>query len=317
MQLLEASVRFVLVFIAIVIIGVILKKRDIIPKDSSSVISQLVMQLVYPALIFSTVATANLYYEEVLAAIAFDIALLSVGCVSYLIARFILQLARTSLAATVLASMFSATTLIGTAMLKIVFEGHPEDVTIGIVVSQLSNSLLLNSLGIFIGAHFGSSSNTGLRAQLQEFLFSRPLVALILGLIWSLCDLPTTGFLAEAVIGTLNIIGSAMPLLAALVTGLSLKVPKIKGLVPAIVLVATGQLIVEPLLFHWWAKTFGDPLIYREIGVLMCSLGSSPVIVVICNRYRCNTELASVLVVSSTALSAVTLPIAAYFLSAS
>lgn len=315
MQLFESVVMFVVIFLTIVSLGIYLKHRKILTDDSTSTLSKLIMELVYPALIFATVATAELDYEEVVAAAAFDLALLSVGAVSYLVAKYLLKLDRKSLAAVVLAAMFSGTSLIGAAMLKIVFEGHPENVSIGIVVAQLSNALLLNSLGIFIGAHFGSDANAGLSKQIKDFLFSKPLIALALGLIWSLLNLPTTGILAGALIGSLAMIGAAMPLLAALVTGLTFKIPKVKGLTLAILLVVAGQLVLEPLFFFYWADRFGDSLTYKEIGVLMASLGSSPVVVVICNRYRCNTELASTLVLSTTLLSAVTLPISAYLVS--
>lgn len=309
MSLFNSVLLFVTIFLIIVSIGVYLKHQNILDDNSTATISKLIMELVYPALIFSVVAKAQLDFEEVIAAVAFDIALLSVGAVSYFIALCFLKLERASLAAVVLASMFSGTSLIGAAMLNIVFAGHPEYVAMGIVVAQLSNALLLNSLGIFIGARFGSDSSSGLQKQIKDFLLSKPLVALMLGLIWSICELPTTGFFAGALLGALALIGAAMPLLAALVTGLTFSIPKAKGLFPVIALVGMGQLILEPIFFYFWADLFGDSFIYEEIGVLMCSLGASPVVVVICNRYKCNTELASVLVLSTTLLSAVTLPV--------
>lgn len=314
MRLFESVLMFVGIFLTMVCLGVYLKHRKILNEDSTATLSKLIMELIYPALIFATVATAKLDNEEVFAAIAFDIALLSVGLISYLAGKFVLKLDRGSMAAVVLAAMFSGTSLIGSAMLKIVFEGHPEDISIGIVVAQLSNALLLNSLGIFIGAHFGSDANAGLSKQVKDFIFSKPLIALILGLAWSLFNLPTTGILAGTFIGSLALIGAAMPLMAALVTGLSFSIPKVKGLWIAIILVSAGQLILEPLFFYYWANQFGDSMIYVEIGVLMTSLGSSPVVVVICNRYRCNTDLASTLVLSTTLLSALTLPISAYMI---
>ena len=309
MPLFNSVLLFVTIFLFMVLIGVYLKHQRILDDNSTATISKLIMELVYPALIFSVVAKAQLDFEEVIAAIAFDIALLSVGAVSYIVARFYLKLERASLAAVVLASMFSGTSLIGAAMLNIVFEGHPEYVAIGIVVAQLSNALLLNSLGIFIGARFGSDSSSGLQRQIKDFLLSKPLVALMLGLVWSICELPTTGLLAGALLGALALIGAAMPFLAALLTGLTFRIPNARGLLPIIALVAMGQLILEPILFYFWADLFGDSFVYEEIGVLMCSLGASPVVVVICNRYKCNTELASVLVISTTLLSAITLPV--------
>lgn len=314
MQLFESVIMFVIIFLIIVCSGVYLKHRKILNDESTSVISKLIMELVYPALIFSTVAVAKLDIAEVLAAIAFDLALLTVGGISYLIGKFLLKLDRGSLAAVLLAAMFSGTSLIGAAMLKIVFEGHPEDVSIGVIVAQLSNALLLNSLGVFIAAHFGSDANAGLRTQIKDFMLSKPLLALEFGLLWNLLGLPTSGMITGALIGALAIISTAMPLLAALATGLNLKIPKVKGLVLCIVLVACGQLVLEPLLFHFWANQFGDPLIYIEIGLLLSSLGASPVVVLLCSRYRCNTELASVLVISTTILSALTLPITAYLI---
>lgn len=315
MHLFDSVITFIGIFLLIVSAGAYLRQKKILPEESASTLSRLIMELVYPALIFYTVSTAKLERDIFLAAGAFAIALLLAGVGAYLVARHILKLERHTLAPVVLAAMFSGTSLIGTAMLKVVFDGHPEDVTIGVIVSNLSNGFLLNSLGVFIGARLGSDRSTGLAHQIKDFALSKPILALILALLWNILGFPIRGEIISVFMGALAITSSALPVLAALVTGITFKLPQIKGVFPAITLVTLCQLVVQPLGFYILAEYFGMKPIFEQIGVLMTSLGASPVVVIICNRYRCNTHLASVLVVTTTILSALSLAISAYFIS--
>ena len=315
MNLIASVITFVGIFLLMVCAGSYLKHKQILPEESAGILSKLIMELVYPSLIFYTVATAKLESDLFFAAGAFDIALLIAGVGAYLIAKCVLKLERHSLAPVVLASMFSGTSLIGTAMLKVVFNGHPEYVSVGVVVSALSNGFLLNSLGVFIGARLGSDHSAGLAHQIRDFALSKPILALGLGLVWNCLGLPVQGEAINVFFGALALVSTSLPLLAALVTGISFQLPRVKGTWSTVLLVGLCQLVIQPIAFYVVAEQFGMMWIYEQIGVLMTSLGASPVVVVICNRYRCNTQLASVLVVTSTIFSALSLPISAYFIS--
>lgn len=315
MYLVASVIAFVCIFLLMVCSGIYLKRRKILNGDSASTISKLIMELVYPALIFSTVASAHLEKDVLKTALSFDIAILCTGIFSFIIARHVLRLDRRSLAPVLLAAMFSGTSLIGTAMLKVVYGGHPENISIGVVVSALSNGFLLNSLGVFIGAHFGSDSKAGISKQILDFLLSKPILALAIGLLWNVLGFPVRGQFADVFMGAISLISTSLPFLAALVTGLTFQLPNFKGVWAPILLVSLCQLVIQPISFYFFAEHFGVSHIYEQIGMLITSLGASPVVVVICNRYNCNTHLASILVVSTTILSAISLPVSAYFIS--
>lgn len=316
MHLVSLVVTFVGIFLLIVCAGSYLKHKNILPEESASSFSKLIMELVYPALIFHSVATAKLEPAIFLAAAIFIVVLLAAGLFAYLVANYVLKLERHSLAAVLLAAMFSGTSLIGTAMLKVVFNEHPEDVSIGVAIAALSNGFLLNSLGVFIGARLGLDHGAGLAQQIKDFAFSKPILALGFALLWNFLGLPVEGGLIISVfMGSLALIGNSLPLLAALVTGITFKLPQVKGLWSAVTVAAVCQLIIQPVSFYALSTHFGMTPIYEQIGVLMTSFGASPVVVVICNRYRCNTHLASVLVVTTTIFSAVSLVISSYFVS--
>lgn len=315
MHLVSSVITFVGIFMLMVCIGVYLKHLKIFAEDSAGTFSKLIMEVAYPAVIFTSVASAHIDRNIALSAVAFDIALLGAGLIAYCFTKFILKFEQRSLAAVVLAAMFSGTSLVGTAMLRVVYETHPEDVAIGVVITALSNGFLLNSLGVFIGARFGSDNQSGLKQQIKDFLYSKPILALFLGLLWNFLALPVSGGGFSILMGTLALIGASLPFLAAVITGLTFSIPKLKGSWYAIGLVAVCQLVVQPLAFHQIVVSFDLPGTFQEIGDLITSLAASPVIVAICNRYRCNTHLASVLVVSTMILSAVTLPISTYLVS--
>ena len=108
-------------------------------------------------------------------------------------------------------------------------------------------------------------------------------------------------------------IGSALPFLSAMATGLAFESFKMRGMFWILLSVAFAQLLVEPTISHKLTEILDLPLLDRQVGLLLSALPASPLAVVICARYGGNTSLASAMVLFTCFISIISLPITALF----
>ncbi len=291
-----------------------LRQQDILTPQHAPIISKMILDLVYPALIFSHVARSELSWAHLQIAGSIDIALIIIGLVLFMLGRFLFRLDRPSMAAFLLAGTFSGTSLLGAAFLNIVYADHPELVSLGVVIAQFSHGLLINTVGIFIAIHYGSlGSNDTIRQQVKFFVFSKPILALLAGVLWNISGLPVNGYFSLILFTGLAMIGAALPFLSAVVTGLAFEPIKIKKNLSLLVIVALSQFVAQPLLSDYFVGFIDVPDIERDVGLMMSALPSAPMAVIICTRYGCNAQLASTMVLFTCILSVFTLPLTAFF----
>ncbi len=314
MDLFKPVSSFVGIFIMMIAATLWLRQQDIINQKHLPIISKMIVDLVYPALIFSVIAQSDLQANYILSAMSINVALLVVGLLMGALGKYVFRLNNASLMAFILAGTFSGTSLIGSALLKIVYQDQPAIISMGIVIAQFSHGLLINTVGIFIGIHYCSRvDKISFPRQVQQFLISKPMLALSGGLVWNLLQLPTSGYLPVTLFGGLTMIGSALPFLSAMATGLAFESFKVKGMLWILVSVSLAQLVAEPIISHKLTQILDLPLVDRQVGLLLSALPASPLAVVICARYGGNTSLASSIVLFTCFLSIISLPITALF----
>ena len=314
MDLFKPVSSFVGIFIMMIAATLWLRRQDIIHQKHLPVISKMIVDLVYPALIFSVVAQCDLNVNYILSAMSINAALLVVGLLMGVLGKYVFRFDHASLMAFILAGTFSGTSLIGSALLKVVYQDQPEIISMGVVIAQFSHGLLVNTVGIFIGIHYSTQDKKiPFTGQLKQFLTSKPLLALAAGLAWNLLQLPTTGYLPITLFGGLTMIGSALPFLSAMATGLAFESFKMKGMLWILLAVGFAQLVAQPMISSQLTNILGLPQLDRQVGMLLSALPASPLAVVICARFGGNTSLASAMVLFTCVISIVSLPITALF----
>lgn len=301
-------------FIVMILATLWLKRQDILNESHTAPISKLVTDLVYPALVFSQIALAQISFELLTAAFSI-ICSLSLAMLSiWLFGSQFLQLANPQLCAFILAGTFGSATLIGTPLLQTVYRDQPELVGQGLVIAQFSESLLFNTLGIFVAIHLGAKKHqTHLFEQIKTFIFSKPMVALFLGLAWQALGIPNDGYIQRTLFGGLTMIGSSLPFLAAIITGLAFTWKGVNNTWKILAAAAFLQLALEPILSDSFVQYFELPENTRQVAFLLSCLPASPLAVVLCSRYGGDTQLASTLILFTSLLAAVTLPVATFF----
>src|SRR5574343_64565 len=310
MNLFAPVSSFIGMFLVMILATLWLKSQNILKEEHTPVISKMITDLVYPALIFSQVAKANITLDLLTAASAMICSLIVGATLNWLMGTYLFRLSRPGMSALILAGTFGSATLIGSSLLQVVFQGQPELIGKGLVIAQFSESLLINTLGIFIAIHYSSVGKVPPTEQIKTFLLSKPILALILGLAWYLMSVPTVGFGQRILFGGLTMLSAALPFLAAIVTGLAFNWGSLGSISTLLLLTAVVQLIVEPMVSELLIKHFNLPEDIRYVALLLEALPASSLAVAFCARYNGDTKMASAITLCTSALSAITLPLA-------
>jgi predicted permease len=305
---------FVAMFMAMIGITVVLRHRKLMSQSSMGLLSFLLMNVLCPALIFSSMAQSRFDSSDLLAAMTMIGSEVVIGVLAYAIGRWVLRLERVSLGTFAIATMFGSSGLIGNALVKVLFHDNPVIISMSMIVGSFGNGIPGNTIGILIAMYFGTQS-TGKSPfnTVKKFMVEPCMLSLYAGLAWSAMHLPTKGVLIETVFGTCTLLGAALPLCSAMLIGLSLEKIQIGKDAKVIVAGIILALLIEPLLVSWFLHAFTVDTNTRLITILFAAMPASPIGVVLANRYGCDTPLASKLVTATLIASAFTLPLAALF----
>ena len=121
MDLFKPVSSFVGIFIMMIGATLWLRRQKILTTAHTPIISKMIMDLVYPALIFSMIAQCDLHWRYILSAFSINVALLTVGIFMGFIGKYLFRFDNASLMAFILAGTFSGTSLLGTALLKVTY----------------------------------------------------------------------------------------------------------------------------------------------------------------------------------------------------
>jgi len=303
---------FVAMFVAMIGITLYLRYRKLISQSSMGLLSFMLMNVLCPALIFSSIAQSRFESSELLAASMIIGSEVLVGILAYIIGRWALRLKRTTLGTFIIATMFGSSGLIGNSLVKVLFHDNTAVISMSMIVGSVGIGIPGNIVGIFLAMYFGSQ-NSG-KSPLQtigKFLIEPCMLSVYAGLTFSILHLPTSGILIETVFGTCTLLGAALPLCSAMLIGLSLEKIQLGQDSKVILAGLILALVVEPLTVSWLVKSFTFDTKTRLVTILFAAMPASPIAVVLAERYGCDTALASKLVTATLILSAISLPLAA------
>lgn len=307
-------IQFVLIFMLIASSAFWLRYRGVLTESHAPVISRMITDVVLPALIFYKMSDVSPTRHQVDAAIAMMGSELIVGVTAWAIGRYLIGFNRFALGAFILASTFGSTSMMGTALIQIVFPNNSEALAAGITVAQIGVGVPNNTIGVLIALWFGiHNTKINLTQIFKTFILNPSVIAFSGGLLWSLFSLPRTGFLLTIVFGALQFSGISLTFLVALLTGLTMKKMKREDFGFPLFACATLLLVVQPIIAYELDAITGN--IESMTSILLLLLGAmpaSPLVIAFSVRYGCDVDLAAKLVVSTCIMSIVTLPVLAY-----
>jgi len=168
MELFSAVSSFVGMFILMIFAALWLKSLDVLKDEHSTVLSGVVTELLYPALIFTSLAQAKISLDLVLAASTIIFTVFLGAGLLWLLGTHVIKLTRPKLLALLLAGCFGSGTLLGSVLLQIVFQDKPELISHGLVITQFSESLIFNIFGLFIAIHYSGSKKSPFHIQIKN-----------------------------------------------------------------------------------------------------------------------------------------------------
>lgn len=270
------------------------------------------LDIVCPPLIFSSIARANLAFQEILAAGSVFGAEIIICGLSYVIGRWALRLDRLALGAFMIAATFGSTSLIGNALVQVLFKDNPSIVSMSMIIGSFGVGIPGNTVGILLAMRFGSQGSTITIAQhMKRFLLMPCMVALYAGLAWSYFALPTRGPGIDVVFGASTMIGASLPFIVAMIVGLSLQRINYRTELGVLIVGALLALVIEPLIAEQLVDLFSVDSNTRVIAILFAAMPSTPLGVVVAVRYGGDVELAGKLATFTLIVSAITLPLIA------
>jgi predicted permease len=161
-----------------------------------------------------------------------------------------------------------------------------------------------------LAAHFGSNATTA-KEQWKvalSFFKSPVFFALIIGILWSIFNLPKEdNHYVAPFFQLFKTLSAALTPLAILSIGLMFKMPKIKTILVPLIVVVLIKLILKPLAANFISIGFGFSQLWREILVILAAMPSAVLAVVFLRRYGADASLASAIVIVVTIISVLTL----------
>ena len=309
MQVLEATIGQMLVLFSLILLGFVLKKAKAIPDNAAMVLSKLENNLFVPALVLGTFME-NFRVEKLSSAwqlflISFVICfvmmflavLVSKCCTKDL---YIRKIYTYGLA-------FSNFGFMGNAVVNVVF---PE-LFLDYLVFTMPLWTMIYLWGVPCLLIPAGEEKQTIKSRLKAF--ANPMfVAMILGMVLGLCNIPIPKFASEVV----NITGDCMSPMAMLLTGVTIANMDMKKVlsIRSIYAVSLVRLIVFPMLFIglFSLVTMPSNIVICTICALAMPLGLSTI--VIPGGYGQDTSVAAGMTLVSHLLSAVTIPCIFYIL---
>jgi len=303
-------VSSIAILLALIGLAVLLKRIGLVAEHHGEVFSKLITRITLPALIlFSLARTEVLPTDFELAMIFAAVTVVCLTC-GWLIAR-LLNLDRPRRGAVILATGFGNSSMLGFALVSEVFPADDDALTEAAVLSSLGVQPLVFTLGALIAMYYGAEeTRPGARLAHTLRYFRSPIfLAFVCGISLSLTLGPIASPVYASIMDGVQVIGAANTFLVVMTVGLMLEPRGMREVVPIACLVATVKLVLMPVLAWLPTQAMALPDWQIQVQVLEASMPCGLLAVVLSSAYGCDARLASRLVVATTVVAVVTVPL--------
>jgi malate permease and related proteins len=306
-----SSFNAVLGIVLLYLCAMYMRHKGFVKEEHSLVLAKLVTELCLPAMIFITVANSKFEINQLEP--AFVMLGLEVGCVALAWwVSLLLKLTPSQKGAVVLCSAFGSSTFLGYSFIMEVFPGNSEALQEAVLISEVGVGYPIFIIAPILAAKFGSNepSHKEQWKVALSFLKSPVFFALIVGILWSVFNLPKEdNKFASPFFQLFKTLSGALTPLAILSIGLMFKIPKLKSIIIPLIVIVSIKLILKPISANFISIGLGFSQLWREILVILAAMPSAVLAVVFIRRYGSNEDasLASAVVVVVTIISVITL----------
>lgn len=291
------SIEIILVPTLMILIGMLLKRTNVLSRDHSSLLSKIVINISLPSLIFINIASANISHELIYPPIiAFGISLICM-----LIAIIYSRIRHYSKEKT-------WTIIILLSLMNTAFIGYP--IVLGVfgnegflraIFFDMAIALMFVFFGMMLSTFFGGNKKEVLKNALKFV----PLWAVMFGIIFNIFNIPL-GYVLK---NSLTYLGNSTIPLIMLSLGLTINFADFKSYLSDTIFVSAVRLIVAPLLVYFLLLYLGVDDMILKVSVVESAMPTAMNALVLAITYDLDVELVSSVVFATTILSVLTLPL--------
>jgi len=297
MNISNAMIQSVCVLIFLIFLAYFFKKIKLIKPENGALFAKLVTNFTLPALIFTALSQHKISANYLILAGIMVISELLSALLAWCLSR-IMKLSKPATGALILASTFGSSAFLGYAIIKNIYHNNLDALAHAAIISELGVGLLIFTFGIFIAIHYGCSSLSyeDKRKTILSFFYSPIFVALSLGLIVSMIELPEHNILLETLYKILHIIGDANTVIVALTIGVLLEFKNLKKAFLITLTACIIKLIFQPFIATIQVDLLNTKEMWKQIMIIETSMPSATLAAVFAKKYGCDAELTSILV---------------------
>ncbi|MCS7308928.1 MAG: AEC family transporter [Armatimonadota bacterium] len=289
----------------VLFMGYLLKRRGILHPSDSSVMNRLILDVTLPAFVFHALYRQRVTEDMVHAAWLFAGLQVAVMALLWLPAR-LLRLPPPVMGTLLLTAVFGNTGFLGYPVVQAIFGKTEGAMAAAVVYDQFSVALTVYTVGIAVAMHYGSRYESHWR-ELLGFFRTPTFIVLLLTLLVNTLRLSVPPFLTYAA----QLVAGATVPLVLLSLGLMLEPARLRRnhyyLPMAIILLVKMALFPYLMwLATGWAEVGG---VARLVAVTQSAMPSAMVNAVITERYGCDHQLATLVIVVGTLLTLGVLPV--------
>jgi hypothetical protein len=299
------SIAVVLPLLATMLAGYLAGRFKLLPENASQVISRFVFLVAMPAFIFislARIAVDDFFNWPYLAALGGG--MLIIYLLALLVARGAFAGNLTACALHALTSMFSSTAYIGLPLILIVF--GEAGLVPGIIGAVITGAVFMPLAIVMAEIDRGRGGRNLAMAPLLAVLRNPLLTATVAGLLVSAADVEVIAPVA----GFCELLGSAFIPCALFAAGLFIAGYSVKGEAMEISWLLFVKLLLHPLVTWWLAYRLLElDANLASIAVLQAALPCGVPVFVLAQHYNTFVTRSSAVIVLSTMLSLLTLPL--------
>jgi malate permease and related proteins len=300
-------------FALVVMLVVILKKKNIVSSGDLKSYSKLMMTAILPAVIFLQLSQNPVHgHQFILVLIMFTAGVLSM--IITWIAGKLMRLRNESLGMLIITSTFGSSALIGYPLIQFAFPDNPIAMTDAILISELGVGLPIFTLCPIVASYYGSGSS-GFKSMIRtllNYLRSPIFISVIAGILISQFQVIVKNPFLEPIWEALRMIEGTLTVLACLILGLQLKFRSARRLIPLFIVSSIIQMGIQPFFTSLGADLMHVDLLDKQVLILIAAMPSAVLGTVFATQYDCDSETASELVFLNILASLIGIPLVYY-----
>lgn len=299
--------QVVLSLFLVLFTGYLLKRQGILRDTDTGVINRLILDVTLPAFVFHALYRQRVTSDMVHAAWLFGILQVLMMALLWIPAR-LLKFPRPVVGTFLLTAVYGNTGFLGYPVVQAIFGKTEGAMAAAVVYDQFSMALPVYTVGVAVAMHYGTKHETSWREMLT--FFTTPTFLVLIGtLVINALQLPVPTFVTRSA----QLVAGATVPLVLLSLGLMLEPTHLQMnhyyLPMALILVA--KMVLFPYLMWLATGWMGVQGVARWVAVTQSAMPSAMVNAVITERYGCDHQLATLVIVLGTLLTILVLPVTA------